>query len=71
MVVDSDFGVDAMILAAEKHGVSIDLFLKVDVGLGRVGVRENDPGLLGIVNRIVEHPKLRFIGLLSHAGQVG
>lgn len=61
-------GVDAIGAAAEAHGVKLGVFLKIDVGLGRVGVKPQDPHALVLAESISRHPHLTFAGLLSHAG---
>ena len=67
-IAASAAGVDALSQAATNHGVEIGVFLKVDVGLGRVGVKPNDPSALELCVRIAAADGLRFAGLLSHAG---
>ncbi|PWK64323.1 alanine racemase [Aminobacter sp. AP02] len=67
-IAASETGVDALSAAATRHGVEIGVFLKVDVGLGRVGLKPHDPAALDVCVRIVEAEGLRFAGLLSHAG---
>ncbi|MGF6174622.1 alanine racemase [Ensifer sp. 4252] len=67
-IAASSAGVDALAEAAERHGVEIGVFLKVDVGLGRVGVKPNDPSALELCARIATTKRLHFAGLLSHAG---
>ncbi|QWK79972.1 alanine racemase [Ochrobactrum sp. BTU1] len=61
-------GVEAIGLAAETHGVKLGVFLKIDVGLGRVGVKPRDPATVKLAEKISQHPHLNFAGLLSHAG---
>ncbi|WP_457588203.1 alanine racemase [Ensifer canadensis] len=61
-------GVDALSEAAAQHAVEIGVFLKVDVGLGRVGIKPNDPAALELCARIAASAGLHFAGLLSHAG---
>jgi D-serine deaminase-like pyridoxal phosphate-dependent protein len=67
-IAASDQGVEALSAAATRHGVDIGVFLKVDVGLGRVGLKASDPTALDLCARIVASLGLRFAGLLSHAG---
>lgn len=67
-IAASRTGVDALAEAAKHHGVEIGVFLKVDVGLGRVGLKPNDPAALELCARIAATDGLRFAGLLSHAG---
>jgi D-serine deaminase-like pyridoxal phosphate-dependent protein len=69
IVADSREGVDAIQAAACRHGTVVPVLLKIDVGLHRCGVREDDPGLVPLARRIEGESGLRFAGLLSHAGQ--
>ncbi|MBT1159223.1 alanine racemase [Aminobacter anthyllidis] len=68
MIAASETGVDAVSAAAVRHGIEIGVFLKVDVGLGRVGLKPNDPAAIAVCQKIVAAPGLHFAGLLSHAG---
>ena len=67
-IAASETGVDALSAAATRHGVEIGVFLKVDVGLGRVGMKPHDPLAVALCQRIVAAKGLHFAGLLSHAG---
>ncbi len=68
LIVDSSAGVVAIAKTAEKHQKQISIFLKIDVGLHRCGLAEDDPSLVELVQKIVQEPALNFLGLLSHAG---
>ncbi|WP_429818543.1 alanine racemase [Ensifer sp. B1-9] len=68
LIAAHETGVDAIAAAAAALGVRLGVFLKVDVGLGRVGVKPQDPAALALAKRIDRHPHLAFAGLLSHAG---
>ena len=68
LIVDSAAGVGAISKVAARHEKQISIFLKIDVGLHRCGLTEDDPGLVGLVQKIVGEPNLNFVGLLSHAG---
>ncbi|MFS8048970.1 alanine racemase [Rhizobium sp. BR 314] len=68
LIATHDAGVDAIGATAEAHGVKLGVFLKVDVGLGRVGIKPQDPAAVLLARRIEQHPSLAFAGLLSHAG---
>ena len=68
LIVDSPAGVVAIAKTAEKHQKQISIFLKIDVGLHRCGLAEDDPSLVELVQKIVQEPALNFLGLLSHAG---
>lgn len=47
---------------------SVDVLVKVDVGLHRCGIDPEAAGAAGFVGRIADLPGLRLRGLLSHAG---
>jgi len=66
--VDSEYGVNILQDVAVKHKVIVPVFVKIDVGLGRVGLKENDQRLLPLVQLIAKCSSLKFIGILSHAG---
>ena len=68
LVADSITGVEAFALAAERHKAIINVFVKIDVGLHRCGLQENDPELTTVIRRINGNSRLQFKGLLSHAG---
>ncbi len=70
LIVDSAAGVNAIAQAAGRHEKQISIFVKIDVGLHRCGLTEDDPGLLELVRQIIREPALKFTGLLSHAGHV-
>ncbi len=67
-IAASLLGVEALSAAATHHSVEIAVFLKVDVGLGRVGLKPDDPAALDLCAKITAANSLRFAGLLSHAG---
>jgi D-serine deaminase-like pyridoxal phosphate-dependent protein len=68
MVVDSDENVAALSDAAAKSGMVIPVYVEIDVGLHRCGVREDEPRLVPLVKSVVDSDVLRFVGILSHAG---
>lgn len=68
LIAAHETGVEAIGAAAGAHGLRLGVFLKVDVGLGRVGVKPQDPRALALADQIARHPHLTFAGLLSHAG---
>ena len=63
-----EMGIEAIGAAAQTYGVKLGVFLKIDVGLGRVGVKPQDPATIQLAEKIARHPHLTFEGLLSHAG---
>ncbi len=54
--------------AAERAGRRVPVFMKVDVGLGRVGVAPRSAEALALPRAIAASPWLAFAGILSHAG---
>ena len=68
VVVDSALGVELLRETAGRCGGAAGVFVEIDVGLHRCGLRENDPQLLPLVRSIFDRRGLRFAGLLSHAG---
>ena len=63
-----EIGIQAIGAAAKTHDAKPGVFLKVDVGLGRVGVKPHDPAAIVLAQKITQHPYLAFAGLFSHAG---
>ena len=70
LIVDSTAGVDAIAQAARRHEKQISIFVKIDVGLHRCGLSEDDPALIELTQKILQESALNFVGLLSHAGHV-
>lgn len=67
-IADSEETIDALEAVALRLGVRPGLFLKVDVGLGRVGVEPDSPRSALLAERIARSKGVWFQGLLSHAG---
>lgn len=65
---DSEEGLEALGLAASRHGVTLGVWLKVDSGLHRAGVAPDDPRLEALARRARHTPRVRLAGLLTHAG---
>ncbi|MFW5734239.1 MAG: alanine racemase [Oceanidesulfovibrio sp.] len=53
---------------AQRHGVTLPVFVKIDVGLRRVGLRADHPDLIALARTVDGSPRLEFAGILSHAG---
>jgi D-serine deaminase-like pyridoxal phosphate-dependent protein len=64
---DADTSI-ALDQAARRHGVTLDLFLKVDCGYHRCGVAPESEAALDIPRKISSSRNLRFAGILTHAG---
>jgi D-serine deaminase-like pyridoxal phosphate-dependent protein len=69
VVVDSRESAELLTRLAAETATTIGASVEIDVGFGRCGVREDDPVLLELVQSIGSASHLRFVGLLSHAGQ--
>lgn len=54
--------------AVESSGFVFDVFLKVDCGYHRAGVNPDDPASVVLAKRMIDSKKMRFGGLLTHAG---
>jgi D-serine deaminase-like pyridoxal phosphate-dependent protein len=59
---------EALDRAAEREGVTFDVFLKIDCGYHRCGVEPDDPRAIDIPRRLTDAAHLRFAGILTHAG---
>ena len=69
LIVDSREGLDLLAARAREHGTEPGVVLKIDVGLHRCGLAEDDPAIAALAGRIHESQELRWRGLLAHAGQ--
>jgi D-serine deaminase-like pyridoxal phosphate-dependent protein len=67
-IADNILGVEALNDAATAAGIKLSIFMKVDVGLGRVGVKPETPNALEVAQHIAGSKGLQLAGLLSHAG---
>ena len=66
-VVDSLEGVEAITVGASRDRRA-SIFLEIDVGLERCGVKPGSVAVERIARAIHGSPRLRFCGILSHAG---
>ncbi|MHA6732202.1 alanine racemase [Devosia sp. A369] len=67
-IAGSRAGASAISRAAARHGLTLPCFLKVDVGLGRIGVKPESAEALELASFLAADSHLEFAGLLSHAG---
>ena len=67
-IAGDETGVTVLETAACRYGMVLSVFMKVDVGLGRVGVDPYGEYALVLADSIQSRKSLRFLGLLSHAG---
>ncbi|MEC8194366.1 MAG: alanine racemase [Myxococcota bacterium] len=68
LLVDSMQAIDAIEHAASPNDAPV-VWLKVDCGYGRAGVDPHSAEALQVVERLADHPFIRFAGLLTHGGQ--
>ena len=67
-IMDSEVSLEAIERAVEPDGRCVGVYVKIDVGLGRVGLRPDAENLEALAGRVASSPRLEFRGLLSHAG---
>ncbi len=65
--VDDLDNVDDLSAAADRHGVTIECLVEIDVGAGRCGVQWGDP-VVTIAKKIDAAPGLKFAGLQAYQG---
>jgi len=68
VLIDSEPALRALEKYAASHGVTFDVFLKVDCGYHRAGVDPDNPDSVRLAIAIARSEALRFQGLLTHAG---
>jgi D-serine deaminase-like pyridoxal phosphate-dependent protein len=59
--------IDALASAASAAGSAVDVFVEIDVGQGRCGVRDASEALR-LAERIAKHAPLKFRGLQAYHG---
>ncbi len=69
VAVDQAANVAALSDAAQHHGVTLDVLVEVDAGMGRCGSRPGEP-TLALAIAIDRSPGLRFGGLHAYEGHV-
>ena len=68
LIVDSEEALDIIAHKAMAHRIKPGVFIKIDVGLNRCGLREGDEKILKLAEAIKACESLDFCGILSHAG---
>lgn len=68
VLIDSERALHAIEEFASSHGVTFDVFLKVDCGYHRAGVDPVDPDSARLAIAMARSETVRFQGLLTHAG---
>ncbi|MGH2390512.1 MAG: DSD1 family PLP-dependent enzyme [Chloroflexota bacterium] len=69
VAVDQAANVAALSAAAQRHGVTLDVLVEVDAGMGRCGSPPGEP-TLALALAIDRAPGLRFGGLHAYEGHV-
>jgi D-serine deaminase-like pyridoxal phosphate-dependent protein len=68
LLVDHMTALDALSRAAAAQESRVAVFIKIDCGYGRAGVRPDDPIMLDLARRIDGDPWLNLAGVLTHGG---
>jgi len=68
IVVDSKYGVRNISKIAIQFEKIVKIYIKIDVGLHRCGLRKDDPEIIELAHSIKRQSHLDYAGLLSHAG---
>ena len=65
--VDNRDNIDALSLAAQRHGVILECLVEIDCGAGRCGV---EPGseVVELARKIAQDPGLKFAGIQAYQG---
>jgi D-serine deaminase-like pyridoxal phosphate-dependent protein len=69
VVVDSQFGIEALSTAAQNAGSTIGLLVELDVGMGRTGVATAQDSLV-LAESISKTRGVRLDGILCYPGQI-
>lgn len=67
-IADNEHTLEAIERAVGTEGGSVGIYIKIDVGLGRVGLKPDAENLVSLAHLVAASPCLEFRGLLSHAG---
>jgi len=67
-IVDSPEGIAALASVFDDMRAPLEVLVKVDTGLGRVGVKPGAPAV-ALARQVAETPGLRFGGICMHEGQ--
>jgi D-serine deaminase-like pyridoxal phosphate-dependent protein len=69
VAVDTARNLADLSAAAEAHGVTIDVVIEVDAGMGRCGVQPGQPAL-ALARVVADAPGIEFAGLHAYEGHV-
>ncbi len=67
-LVDDERNAQSLGSRAAALGVTLELLVEIDTGLGRAGLAPDAPELLAVAQTVHAHPHLRLKGVLTHAG---
>jgi D-serine deaminase-like pyridoxal phosphate-dependent protein len=67
VVVDHVDGIVAAIEAADRCGVRVNVFIDIDVGLGRTGAIDAAHAVM-LAGRVADSPSLAFVGVQAYGG---
>ncbi|MHA1150975.1 MAG: DSD1 family PLP-dependent enzyme [Promethearchaeota archaeon] len=67
--VDSKKNITDLNAAAEKAGITLEVVMEIDIGLGRNGVKPGEPTLL-LADSIKENKSLKLVGLQGYEGHL-
>ncbi len=68
VLIDSERALHAIEEFGSSHGVTFDVFLKIDCGAHRAGVDPENPDSARLAIAMARSENVRFQGLLTHAG---
>ena len=69
VAVDSKLGIEQLSGAAQNTGVTIGVFIEIDIGMNRGGVQPGEP-VLDLAEIISGMPGIRFDGIQSYEGHI-
>ena len=69
VAVDSQLGIEQLSGAAQKAGVTIGVFIEIDIGMKRGGVQPGEP-VLDLAEIISGMPGIRLDGIQSYEGHI-
>ena len=69
VAVDSKLGIEQLSAAAQKTGVTIGVFIEIDIGMNRGGIQPGKP-VLDLAEIISRTPGIRLDGIQSYEGHI-
>jgi D-serine deaminase-like pyridoxal phosphate-dependent protein len=69
VAVDSELGIEQLSSAAQKAGVTIGVFIEIDIGMNRGGVKPGKPAI-DLSEIISRTPGIRLDGIQSYEGHI-